>query len=202
MRNGTENQIEVWLYRHGMTQSNERHRYLGQREEPLLQKGIEELEKQITPAVHLVAVSPLLRCKQSADILFSGKKQMEIAEWKEIDFGDFEGKNYQELKENPDYQRWIDSWGMLSFPNGESRQAFVRRCMIGLKRVLEMAKSEQAKTDEKKYVVAAVVHGGTVMALLSSLTGREYFDFQLKNGESATLLFQGEELIAWEMNRS
>ena len=31
--------------------------------------------------------------------------------------------------------------------------------------------------------VAAVVHGGTIMAVLSSLTGGEYFDFQVKNGE-------------------
>ena len=28
-----------------------------------------------------------------------------------------------------------------------------------------------------------VVHGGTIMAVLSSLTGGEYFDFQVKNGE-------------------
>ena len=28
----------------------------------------------------------------------------------------------------------------------------------------------------------AVVHGGTIMAVLSELTGREYFSFQVPNG--------------------
>ena len=31
--------------------------------------------------------------------------------------------------------------------------------------------------------ILAVVHGGTIMAVLSSFTGGEYFDFQVKNGE-------------------
>lgn len=202
MRYRTENQIELWLYRHGMTQSNEQHRYLGKGEEPLLQKGIEELQKQSTPLVNLVAVSPMLRCRQSADILFPGKKQIVIPEWKEIDFGDFEGKNYQELKGNPSYQQWINSGGKRPFPKGESRQVFIRRCMKGLRRVFYVAWDEQQKIDKKKCVVAAVVHGGTVMALLSQLTDGEYFDFQLNNGESATLLFQGENMISWEINRS
>ena len=30
--------------------------------------------------------------------------------------------------------------------------------------------------------VVAVVHGGTIMAVLSELTGREYFSFQVPNG--------------------
>ena len=41
--------------------------------------------------------------------------------------------------------------------------------------------------------VAAVVHGGTIMAVLSTLTGGEYFDFQLKNGESYETVIQLEK---------
>ena len=42
------------------------------------------------------------------------------------------------------------------------------------------------KSDQKQpeYQVMAVVHGGTIMAVLSELTGMEYYDFQVKNGEA------------------
>ena len=50
---------------------------------------------------------------------------------------------------------------------------------------------EKKKTDTRylksnrgtEIPVVTVVHGGTIMAVLSSLTGGEYFDFQVKNGE-------------------
>ncbi len=48
-----------------------------------------------------------------------------------MDFGQFEGKNYEELKDNPDYQKWIDSNGTLPFPGGEPREQFIRRSMEG-----------------------------------------------------------------------
>ena len=43
--------------------------------------------------------------------------------------------------------------------------------------------------------VVAVVHGGTIMAVLSSLTGGEYFDFQVKNGEGY------ETVLEWIQGR-
>ena len=43
--------------------------------------------------------------------------------------------------------------------------------------------------------VTAVVHGGTIMAVLSSLTGGEYFDFQVKNGEGY------ETVLEWIQGR-
>lgn len=48
-----------------------------------------------------------------------------------MDFGAFEGHNYQELAGDPAYQRWIDSGGTLPFPEGESREEFIRRNVAG-----------------------------------------------------------------------
>lgn len=48
-----------------------------------------------------------------------------------MDFGAFEGHNYQELSGDPAYQRWIDSGGTLPFPEGESREEFIRRNVAG-----------------------------------------------------------------------
>jgi len=57
-----------------------------------------------------------------------------VPEWTEMDFGAFEGHNYQELSGDPAYQRWIDSGGTLPFPEGESREEFIRRSVAGSKK--------------------------------------------------------------------
>ena len=68
-----------------------------------------------------------------------------LPEWKEIDFGRFEGKNYQDLNGDPDYQRWIDSGGVTAFPGGESRDEFVKRSMAGLEWCIECMEDYKPK---------------------------------------------------------
>ena len=199
--------------RHGMTRANEEHRYLGKTDEPLSEKGIrflqEKKKKSFFNAPEFLYASPMKRCVQTAEILFR-RKPVLIPEWKEMDFGQFEGKNYEELKDNPDYQKWIDSNGTLPFPGGESREQFIRRSMEGFDRMMSdiLKRSEkntgiQNDTDTRylksnrgtEIPVVTVVHGGTIMAVLSSLTGGEYFDFQVKNGEGY------ETVLEWIQGR-
>ena len=211
----TEDKIKVkitWI-RHGMTRANEEHRYLGKTDEPLSEKGIrflqEKKKKSFFNAPEFLYASPMKRCVQTAEILFR-RKPVRIPEWKEMDFGQFEGKNYEELKDNPDYQKWIDSNGTLPFPGGESREQFIRRSMEGFDRMMSdiLKRSEkntgiQNDTDTRylksnrgtEIPVVTVVHGGTIMAVLSSLTGGEYFDFQVKNGEGY------ETVLEWIQGR-
>ena len=50
MWNRTENQIELYLIRHGMTPGNAEHRYIGrQTDEPLSEDGRQQLEKKKRP---------------------------------------------------------------------------------------------------------------------------------------------------------
>lgn len=185
MRAGTEIEIKLALIRHGATKSNLEHRYLGKAEEALSREGIEQLLKRkegiagIAPET--VFSSPMLRCRQTARILFPDAEVRVIPEWTEIDFGLFEGKNYQELDGDGDYQRWIDSGGTLPFPGGESREEFAQRVMKGFDRLLEELPESGANPAAPR--IAAVVHGGTVMALCSSLFGGEYFGYQQKCAE-------------------
>lgn len=112
-----------------------------------------------------------------------------------MDFGEFEGKNYIELQKNPNYQAWIDSNGTLPFPGGESRETFIKRCEQGFYRMLIGIKGRLQKMDEKqpssKITAGAVVHGGTIMAILSSFYGGDYFDHQVKNGGGYRCLLSG-----------
>lgn len=197
MRNRTETEIEIeidWI-RHGLTQSNEEHRYLGKTDEGLSERGKEQLlGKGREDVIGMLVSSPMKRCVETANLLYGRMPDLIIPEWTEIDFGAFEGRNAAELQEHAEYQRWIDSGGRNPFPEGESREAYTRRCMKGLRRLLSTLSWEQKEAGEMQKITA-VVHGGTMMAVLSSLTGRDYFDFQTGNGAGYhTILRIGVEI--------
>lgn len=184
MRNRSENQITLVIIRHGETKSNREHRYLGKTDELLSEEGKEELTEQgklgAYPSVDILFTSPMKRCIQTADILYPGVSAVPVEEWTEMDFGAFEGKNYFELRGDERYQTWIDSNGMLPFPGGESREDFILRCEKGFCRIQrEVAKREGKEEIER---IGLVVHGGTIMALMSRYRGGEYFDYQVGNG--------------------
>ncbi|MBQ7795840.1 MAG: histidine phosphatase family protein [Lachnospiraceae bacterium] len=178
----TSNQRKIVLIRHGATASNREHRYLGKTDEELDMVGRMELlaqkENGRYPNVDYLFVSPMKRCKETADILYPETPYSEISEWTEMDFGEFEGKNYQELSGDQRYQEWIDSGGILPFPGGESREAFVERCAHGF----EMMWNVLEPLQQGQLTVGCIVHGGTIMALLSRFHGGEYFDYQVPNG--------------------
>lgn len=190
MWNRSENQIELYLIRHGATKANREHRYLGRTEEPLSEEGREALKafqkKGIYPdpaSLQALFVSPMERCRETAELLFGDCEQHMIPEFREMDFGLFEGKNYQDLRGNAQYQAWIDSNGTLPFPKGESREDFIARCRRGFEEMLRIVTAEGISRNEERKNIAAVVHGGTIMAVCSSFTDGEYFDFQIGNGE-------------------
>lgn len=191
MRNWTADQIDFYLIRHGMTAANKEHRYLGKTDEPLCEAGIRQLqEAQWNAAVHpeIVLVSPMLRCRESAGLLFSNVPMLEIPQWCEMDFGEFERKNYEELNGNPAYQAWIDSGGTIAFPGGESRKEFSQRVVEGMEIAADYLREQlqQRACPECDtcggMCVAAVVHGGTIMAILDHYCEGDYYDYQMENG--------------------
>ena len=184
MRDRAENQITLVLIRHGATKANMEHRYLGKTDEVLSKEGEMQLfeykKMGFFPNIDFLFSSPMKRCVQTAEILFPELKPVEIEEWKEMDFGVFEGKNYLELQGDKRYQEWIDSNGTLPFPEGESREEFISRCDKGFRRMIEKLKPIK---EERHKTVGIVVHGGTIMALLSKYGKGDYFDYQVPNGK-------------------
>ena len=177
--------IKLWLIRHGKTEGNKLARYIGTTDEPLCQEGIEFLKKMDYPKVQEIYVSPLRRCVQTAEILFPEKPVHIIEELAECDFGEFENKNYKELDGNPNYQAWIDSDGRLPFPEGEDRECFIKRTMEGFRQMTEQAWRENCGQ------IAAVVHGGSIMAILSCLMQDDYFAYQVPNLAGYAFQYEG-----------
>lgn len=174
--------MELYLIRHWKTKGNLEKRYIGTTDEPILSGSERDLwEKRlhrILPDVSCVAVSPMKRCRESAELLFPGKKQEVCDAFRECDFGQFENRNYEELKNRPEYQRWIDSGGMEAFPGGESRERFAGRCVEGF--VQKVTELQERKIER----AAFVVHGGTIMAILEWLDHKQrpFYQWQAENG--------------------
>jgi len=167
------------LIRHGKTQGNLERRYIGCRtDEDLCVEGIAQMQAQHYPDADMVFASPMKRCIQTAGIIYSGKPIRIVDNFRECDFGEFEGRNYDELKDNPAYQAWLASGGELSFPGGESRKGFSERCVKAFQ-------STAAALSGGSY--AFIIHGGTIMAIMEHFTNGKYYDFQVQNGKGFIL---------------
>ena len=122
--------ISILFIRHGATKGNLEKRYIGRTDEPLCDIGISqvlELKKQNFKTDFLY-VSPLLRAKQTAELLFPKMPYAVIEDFSETDFGIFEGKTASELSENCEYQSWVDSMCLAPISGGESVSDFKNRC--------------------------------------------------------------------------
>lgn len=171
--------MELILIRHGTTLGNLERRFIGTLDVDLAPQG-EELARRVAPtlpAVQHVYRSPLKRCGQTARLLWPGVAASVIEELRETDFGPFEGKNHEELKDDPLYQKWLENPDFSQMPVGESAQAVVERVSEGLRRVAEDAGGREFS------LVGVVSHGGALMGLLSRYgrPERAYYDWMCPN---------------------
>ena len=176
--------IELLLIRHGKTEGNLKKRYIGRTDEPLCGQGIEELQllKKTNEEVDLVFSSPMRRCLESAKILYPEKKIHIYENLKECDFGTFENKSYEDLKENEQYQNWLNSNGELSFPDGESKYHFIQRCIQGFEGIIDFVLENLFHMPLKR--AALIIHGGTIMSIMDhySEPHKDYYCWQVGNG--------------------
>ncbi len=181
--------MKCYLIRHGITQDNIDLNFSGCRTDtPLLKQGIDMLDEvKDVPENSILYVSPMLRARQTAEIMFPDMEQIIIDELREMDFGIFEAKNHKTLNGDPDYQAWLDSGGMMKIPGGESVGIFRERIMSGLKKAVLHAADQEI---ENVFIVA---HGGTIMAGMSTLTGEGYFDFNVPNGMGYVIELEADD---------
>ncbi|MBQ6847882.1 MAG: histidine phosphatase family protein [Clostridia bacterium] len=157
--------LKIHLIRHGSTDANVLGQYIGSKTDaPLSPEGLNELrllkENMDYPKIDCLYSSPMLRCRQTAAVLFPDNGVCQVENLKEYDFGDFEGKTANELESNPHFLDWVS--GKAAPPNGEDNTEFIKRLCVGLRQiVLDMI--EKGKSES-----AVIMHGGAIMMLLGA----------------------------------
>ena len=155
--------MEVILVRHGITEGNKEKRFVGRLDVPLAPDG-EAMAREtapLMPEVEHLYVSPMLRCRQTANLLWPGVPRTIVEDLRETDFGIFEGKNHAELQDDPAYQRWLAGEMVV----GEPAEDCARR---GARALAFVGKDA---TEHGYEHVGVVSHGGLLMGMLT-LCGR------------------------------
>lgn len=179
----------IALFRHGLTAENERKAYIGWLDAPLSENGKADLYEKGRPVskYESISTSDLLRAKETATYWFPEQSIYSTSNFREINFGEWEGKTYDQLKELPDYCKWLNAPFTVSATNGESYKEFVMRVDTGWNLLMEQSK----KSDR----MAVVTHGGVIRYLLSKygVTEKEFWDYSISPGEGIELIWSNKE---------
>ncbi len=171
----------IYLIRHGKTEANEKHLYCGITDLPLSEAGAQALRELSYPDIRgRFVCSGLRRTEQTLKILFGEVPFSVEPELQEVNFGTFEMHSYEELKNDPAYQRWLEGDNEKNVPpGGESgmqmqarvRRAFARIC------------AESGST-------VIVTHGGVIAAIMADMfpqEGRNRYQWQPEPGHGYVL---------------
>lgn len=180
--------LKIHLIRHGMTDANLEGRYIGCRTDlPLSPEGFNELrilkERVNYPEAELIYSSPLLRCRQTAAVLYPELGLKIVENLREYDFGEFEGKTASELECHPDFLPWTS--GQISAPpDGEDNSEFVKRICVGLNQIVS------DMLTEGNTQAAVIMHGGAIMTLLAAaaVPRRHTVEWAAGNGRGYSVL--------------
>lgn len=173
--------MEVWLIRHGETAANASRRYSGATDDPLTPEGAAALRPLPGgEGVTRVYVTDLVRTGQTAAILFPGAAQTVIPAFDEMNFGAFEGRTADEMADDPAYCAWVAGDCVGETPGGESMASFQARVCAGFRALMDAVREEP---------LAAVCHGGTIMALMAAYgrPAKAYYEWYVGNGRGLRL---------------
>lgn len=150
-------------------------RFCGYSNPPVNERGfhqIEELLKSLrNEPIDAVYASDLSRSLTTADAIgkLFGLASIAVPELREIDFGEWEGLSWQEIKSHDRaYARqWSEAYPNLPAPGGEAFEAFQSRVLTQVKHLLAAASQKCA---------AVVTHAGVMRVVLRSLCGLDEQD--------------------------
>ena len=180
--------VAITLLRHGLTEANERKEYLGWSDSPLSEQGkmgMEQVKGYFSEYERIIS-SDLQRCIDTAGLLFPNVPVQKNAAFREMHWGRFEGKTYEELKEATDYQKWLESPMEAPVPAGESYPVFSKRVELGWKKLC----------NEEFTNIAIVTHGGVMRELLVRYAPEEksFWDWDIPHGGGYQLVWDSSDV--------
>ena len=129
--------MKLTLLRHGITEGNRRRLYYGSTDLPLLSEGWAALEALRTrggyPQATRYYTSGMIRTEQTLLALYGPVPHEVLPGLREMDFGTFEMRAYEELKHDPAYLAWLEGDVEANLcPGGESGHIVTKRALEAL----------------------------------------------------------------------
>ena len=177
--------IQLIFIRHGATAGNLEKRYIGSTDEPLCDIGIAQVEflRKQNFQIDFLYVSPMQRALQTAELLFPKMSYTLVRDFRETDFGVFEGKTATELSDSYEYLAWVESMCLDPIPQGEYVTDFKTRCCLAFEKIM--------KSIPDNSCVAFVVHGGVIMSIMEAYAQpkKGFYDYHIENGKFLVCYF-------------
>lgn len=158
------------IVRHSLTEANERRLYCGSTDLPLSDAGraLALSRRGALPECALTVTSGMRRANETLLMMTGRRPDRALPGLREMAFGPFELRGYDELKDREDYRRWIDG---AECPGVETREAFRRRVLAAGEALLRLDAPS----------ALAVCHGGVIAALMAEWfpgAGRHFYQWQ------------------------
>ena len=189
--------MKLYMIRHGQTMANATQTYCGVTDLPLSEEGVRLLKEQKAAGGYPdiagldVYTSGLLRTEQTLKLLYGDVHHTVMKQFMEMNFGIFEGRSYEELKDTEEYQAWISGDPFANVcPGGESGYQMQERVQRGVDELLEKGRN-----------CLVVCHGGTIGGLFLGWfpdSGLNWYEIQPVNGCGYIFTFEDGKPVSWE----
>ncbi|WP_027624237.1 alpha-ribazole phosphatase [Clostridium lundense] len=183
--------MNIYLLRHGQTESNSKRVYYGKLDVELNDEGKTQCEaagkrlKNIS--FNKVYTSGMKRAIQTAEIALYGKKVELIKDERinEMNLGDFEGKNYEENESQypEEWKKWTEDWKGYAPPKGESYIEFYNRVKNFIEDIIKLEHEN----------ILIVTHGGVIKSIYAYILGENpdlFWKFGTKNGDLTLIKYE------------
>lgn len=194
--------IRLILVRHAITTCNEGGNLSGQIDSTLSKKGKLQV-KQLTcylkdENIDEIYTTPFSRTKDTMEKL-AQIKSIEINEtdkFNEIDFGEFDGLNFDIIKRDypEEFEKMIKEGLEYTYPKGESLIDTFDRVSKELENILK---------DKDNKTILICSHGGTIRNILSYLISKDYkyhWNFKIDNASVSVVEVENDFAVINKLN--
>ncbi len=200
--------MNIYIIRHGQTSSNKKGQYYGSLDVPLNKKGVRQMEN-LRPNLSQIVFdrvysSPSSRALESLKICGHDLYNRVQRDYRlrELNFGDFEGQTYEEIKKlyPEEVASWQKDWKNFCPPGGESFVSFYANVIAFFKEVLESKKVSQPKKEN----ILIMAHSGVIKSIYCYVLQNNidlYWNFTCHNGKINIIKYEYENLFIDGMNQ-
>ncbi len=196
----------IHFIRHGVTEGIVKKWYYGKTDLPLIEEGVFQLNKLREEGIYPSSensscyTSGMLRANQTFEVIFKHSNYHVIDDLREMDFGSWECKTFDELKSLEGFDLWInDKSGDFTFPEGDSPLSFQNRVSKGLSRLLANHFEQDRTTSKTSSII--VCHGGVIASCMRILLGepsKDFWSWIPGPGRGYTVYFEDEKAVGYD----